>query len=485
MRRILALIALATTWSASPATAQLPSGPTTILLRPAAAPSPALKYRLVPERPGQVPGNAAIFYHRALLVASTHRADLDAERKFGPPAVKAETTDDRVSGWIEGPIADLPRDQARALLARFQTPLHEVELAATRTTCDWEFDARPEGISLLLPEIQAMRSLARLVALKARLATLDGRTDEAIRAIEDGLVMGRNVARGPTLIQDLVGIAIDNIMLGCLEELIQAPGTPSLYWALADRPRPFITMRESLEWERNLLEKELPGLLDLDKEPWGIARARKFSEELEEKLALFRNEGSTPLGPLGRLGLAAMTAKIYPEARRALIAGGRPEAEVDAMPVVQVACLDAYRQYRRHLDESSKWFHMPPWQSAGKLDAALGMTGEQKRANPLLAMFRGLTPSLSGVLHAEVRLERHLDALQCIEAIRLHADGHGGALPQSLDALADAPAPLDPATGKPFDYKVEGDSATLSAPLPPGAPDHPSYQIRYVLKPAR
>lgn len=482
MRRILALIALATTWSASPATAQLPSGPTTILLRPAAAPSPALKYRLVPERLGQVPGNAAIFYYRALLVASTHRADLDAERKSGPPAVKAETTDARVSGWIEGPIADLPRDQARALLARFQTPLHEVELAATRTTCDWEFDARPEGISLLLPEIQAMRSLARLVALKARLATLDGRTDEAIRAIEDGLVMGRNVARGPTVIQGLVGIAIDNIMLGCLKELIQAPGTPSLYWALADRPRPFITMRESLEWERNLLEKELPGLLDLDKEPWGIARARRFAEELEEKLPQFSNDEAIPSG---RLGLAAITAKVYPEARKALIAGGKPEAEVDAMPVVQVAALFTYRQYRRDLDEATKWLGLPPWQAAGKFDAALGMTGEQKRFNPLLTLFRNLIPYLSSAKQAEFRLERHIDALQCVEAIRLHAAAHGGALPPTLGALTDAPAPLDPATGQPFEYKVEGDSATLSTPpLPPGSESHPSYQIRYVLKPA-
>ena len=177
MRRILALITLATAWAASPATAQPPSGTTTILLRPAAAPSPALKYRLVPERPGLIPGNAAIFYHRALLVAGTHRADLDAERKAVPPATQPETTDDLIYRWLEGPIADVPRDEARALIARFQTPLREVELAATRTTCDWEFESRTEGITLLLPEIQAMRSLARLVALKARLAILDGRTD--------------------------------------------------------------------------------------------------------------------------------------------------------------------------------------------------------------------------------------------------------------------------------------------------------------------
>ena len=54
-----------------------------------------------------------------------------------------------------------------------------------------------------------MRSLARLVALRARLAILDGKTDEAMHWIEIGLVMGRHVSQGPILIQALVGVAID------------------------------------------------------------------------------------------------------------------------------------------------------------------------------------------------------------------------------------------------------------------------------------
>ena len=101
-----------------------------------------------------------------------------------------------------------------------------------------------------------MRSLARLVALKARLAILDGKTDEAIHWIQTGLVMGRHAGRGPTLIQALVGVAFDNLMAERIKDLIQAPGTPSLYWALADRPRPFVDMGEALEGERHLLEKD-------------------------------------------------------------------------------------------------------------------------------------------------------------------------------------------------------------------------------------
>lgn len=487
MRRLLALIALATAGAPSISGAQPPPDPppTTLTIRPAAQPSPALKYRLVPERIAQVPGNAAIFYHRAIQMMSERRNRMDAERKEKPPTpgLKPEPVFDQIYNWVTGPIGEIPIEPARQMVASFQYPLKEVEQGATRSDCDWEFDRRPEGINLLLPEIQEIRQLSRLVAIKARLAILDGQTDEAMHWIETGLVMGRHVAEGPIIIQALVGIAIDNVTLKCLEDLIQAPGTPSLYWALADRPRPFIGMRQAFDGERSLLEKEVPGLLELDKSVWGIDQAQKFADELQRKLYSFdsgRTEGSTAQ----RFGIAAMTAKIYPKARRALIAQGRPEAAVDAMPVVQVASLYCYREYRRLLDEKYKWMNLPHWQSVGRVDRAI-FSAEDKRANPLLAMLWSLTPALEASRVASVRLERMLDALQCVEAIRLDAQAHGGALPASLEAITEAPPPLDPATNKPFLYKKEGDTATLSAPIPPGFPSHGSYAVRYVLKLAK
>ncbi len=487
MRRTLALLALASAWGPSAAPAQSPPepSPTAITLRPAAEPRPALKYRLVPERIKLVPGNAAIFYHRGLQMLAERRTRLDADQKAkGPPPARPVPTDEQVSRWISGPIAEIPPDKARALLESFGNALKEVELGAMRTDCDWEFDRRPEGISLLLPEIQGMRSLARLVALQARLAILDGKTDEAMHRIETGLVMGRHIGRGPILIQALMGIAIDFVMTRCLEDLIGAPGSPSLYWALADRPRPFIDMREPLEGERYLLEKELPGLEELERGPWGLAQARRFADELQRKVFAFES-GDTDGGPAQRFGIAAITAKIYPEARRALIAGGRTEAEVEAMPVVQVAALYSYGEYRRLRDESYKWINIPYWQSFDRVEPSDMGSVEQRLANPLLTMFLSLRSNLNALRMAALRLDRQLDALQCIEAIRLHAAAHGGKLPASLESIVEAPVPLDLATGRPFSYKVDGDSATLSAPVPPGGPDHPSYAIRYSLRPAK
>ncbi len=482
---------------ATVALAQSPAEPTpvAIKLRPAPEPRPALKYRLVPERLSLVPGNAAIFYHRAIQMTLERRRSLDdqdKEKAKEDPKIRPVSTETQISNWITGPIAEIPAAKAREMLRSFESPLKEVELGATRSTCDWEFDRRNDGFFLMLPEIQEMRGLARLVSLRARLAILDGKTDEAFHWIEIGLVMGRHVSQGPIIIQMLVGVAIDSVMTQCLEDLIQAPGTPSLYWALADRPRPFIDLRYPLEGERDLLEKEIPGLLELEQGPWSLDKARKFSDELQGKLyALVSGEsipgsdGAVPDGMPGSirlLGIAAMAAKIYPEARRALIAQGRPEAEVDAMPVVQVATLYCYREHQRLEDETYKWMNLPYWQSYQRLDRSDWNTVEQKLANPLLTMFQMVTPALNAARMAPVRLDRRLDALQCIEAIRIYAASHEGKLPASLEAIVDVPVPIDLMTGKPFEFKLDGDQATLSAPVAPGAPNHPSFAIRYVLK---
>jgi len=485
MRRLLALISLASAFGPSNVQAQPPPEvpPTVLTIRPAAEPRPVLKYRVVPERITQIPGNAAIFYHRALQMAAERRTRLDAEKKAKQPPGKVEMTDEEVYRWLELPIGEMPVEPVRSLLETYWRPLDEVAQGTTRTTCDWEFDRRPEGINLLLPEIQEMRSLARLVTLRARLAVVDGKTDEAIHWVETGLVLGRHVGKGPIVIQALVGIAIDSVMLKVLEELIQAPGTPSLVWALADRPRPFIDMRESFDAERNVLEKEIPGLTELSRGIWGVDQARKFADELQRKIFSFES-GKTGGSTSQRMAVAAMTAKIYPTARKALIAQGRPEAEIEAMPVVQVASLYSYQEYRRILDESYKWMNIPIWQSMGRFDAGKFLKVEEKMVNPLLTMFWSLTPALESARMASVRLDRRLDLLQCIEAIRLHAGTHGGQWPETLDALTDAPAPVDPGTNKPFVYKLEGDSATITAPVPAGN-YYSTYGLRYVLKRAR
>ena len=500
MRRTTACLALLASTSISPARSadEAPTA-TTIILRPAGEPTPALRYRILPDRHELIPGNAAIFYHRALLLSSQarQRAEAAASSTDEP---RSESSDERIYRWNTLPLDEVPRDEAKEKIAAFANALNEVVLGASRADCDWEFDLRTEGFSLLIPEIQKCRSLSGLVQLRARLAILDGDVDEAFRWIQTGFALARHLGEGPTMIQALVGAAIESRMSKSLEELIQAPGTPSLYWALANRPRPFIDIGRALDAERTILEREIPALRDLDADVWSRPRAARFAVEFQRTLGNLTDITAIRLGREApadgpprledlpaRLAMIAMVARAYPEARRALIAEGRLAAEVDAMPAVQAALLHAYRMHKDHQDQIYKWIGLPYWQGAGPIDAATTSCLSSGRGDlSIVALFDQLFPPLNAVLLAMVRGERQLDALQAVEAIRLEAAARGGAFPPSLDAIAGPPAPaVDPATGKPFEYAVGPEGATLSAPLPHGAPDDPAYRVRYVLKMAR
>lgn len=60
-------------------------------------------------------------------------------------------------------------------------------------------------------------------------------------------------------------------------------------------------------------------------------------------------------------------------------------------------------------------------------------------------------------------IERMMAALQCIEAIRLHAALNDGRFPQSMTEITDVRVPLDPVTRQAFGYSLKDGTLTLSS----------------------
>ncbi|MFO0909743.1 MAG: hypothetical protein U0794_15580 [Isosphaeraceae bacterium] len=483
---LLILFATAPAFAQSQSTPEPPK-PTVILIRPAAAAQPALGTPLLPTRREQHPGNAATYYHRAIEQVLQSRSSWNQSNHPGPGKPLPESPEVKTARWSAAPPAEIPVEEARKVLQGFTAPLRECEFGAFCDTCDWGLDQRFESYDLLLPEIQDVRILSRLVILRARLAVLDGKRDEATHWIKVGLAMARQVGDGPTLIQALVGIAMTGGTLSAYEDLIQAPGTPSLYWSLTNTPRPFISMERSLDTERTLLERMLPRLDTLGTETWTRELAQQTVNDLMRRIELFTLDYREKTARLDlkqttqRLALATLVAKVYPQARRALIASGRTAAEVDAMPALQVSLLHTYRVYANQRDDMYKWTSLPYYEGYRQLGA---FTKASPADNPMLAMLQLLMPAINSAKQAEVRLDRRLAALRAIEAIRMHAAAGDGQLPASLGDVAVAPIPLDPATGKPFEYEraADGKSAQLKAPVIPGGPNHPSFALHYNLR---
>jgi hypothetical protein len=457
--------------SAVPVWAQRqPGEPIKLTLHPAGPPPRALKYQLLPELRDQTPGNAALYYYRAIA----HRAEQARGPHFG----------EEESDWLAVPLKDFPREKARRFLNHFKNNVfREVALAARCERCDWQLSdrIREEGINLLLPDIQQMRYVANLLALRARLEIAEGHYDQALETLQTGFVLARHVSESPTLISSLVGIAIGFVMAGQLDELVQSPKAPNLYWALTDLPRPFIDLKRAFQGERVMIYGLFPEL----REARAAALSVREVQNLGDRFGQLLEHGGGTTGRLqAKLALIGLAAKIYPEGKRFLLDQGLPAEQVEAMPVAQVALLYMLHEYDRHFDDMIKWQSLPYWQARVGLEKAEQGLKEaranRQRMETVLATL--LLPAVAKVNESTARIDRKIAALRCIEVIRLYAAAHDGRLPAELGAIAEVPIPLDPVTGKEFEYKVTDRKATLIGPVPPGAGKHLMLQYELTLE---
>jgi hypothetical protein len=429
----------------------------------------------LPEVRDLSPGNAAPLYQRAQSYEWAGYRQRPELRK--------------VPDWLRMPLKEIPRREAEAALPP-AAMLREVELAARREYCDWEVvqRLRQEGYSLTLPDVQGYRTFGQVLALRARFELADERPDKALHTLQTGFALARHVATAPVIVNGLVGSAVTHLMLDRLEEVLQAPGAPNLYWSLTALPAPFIDLRASLQGERLVVDHMLEGFREVLE---GGRSARPLSrpevEELTTKLfaTLSAATGEKVDSPVERLNLMTVVAAVHPRAKQFLIERGMKAGDVEALPMIQAVLLLEVHNYDRYFDEQLKWFGVPYWQAR----AGMAQADQEFREGVVAATERGMT--LVKVLMAAtyqvyltgVRIDRRIAALRCVEAIRLHA-ARQGRLPAALSAIREVPIPADPVTGKDFEYQLEGGKAVLYGP-PPGEKQWERHGLRYEITLAR
>jgi hypothetical protein len=423
-----------------------------LVIHPAGASKPAMKYHLLPEFLDRLPGNAAVDYGK---VTAEHMT------LFGNHEWLQKNMHDRLG---------MPLEELRGMKIDWANVLDDIERGGRREYCDWQLPIRTESLySILLPEVQQSREFARLVALRARVQVADGQYDEAVKTLQSGYALARNVARGPTLVQGLVGIAIAGMMDHCVFEMAQQPGAPNLYWALTSLPQPLIDLREAMEAEANSVYLMWPELREVETSTRGSEYWRETFEKFWKGfLEIMDNSG--PSG-LARRPEVAMTVclKGYPIAKERLIAAGMPAERIEAMPVPQVVLLYTMRTYEQFRDESFKWFYVPYWQGCeGLKRVEREYKAARTEGREVVPIAQTLLPAIGAVHQAAARSERAIAVLRLIEALRIYGAAHEGRLPDTLNDLTEVPVPIDPFTGKPFEYRREGDRAIIEGPPMPG-----------------
>lgn len=465
------LVPLLLVLTATPAGAQQPA-PIMLTLQPRVAPVPALQYRLLPDLRERTSGNAAQLYFRAFS------PDWQWFRR--DPKFLSNLTE-----LSQKPLRDLKVADFAPFASVLQSKtLGELDRAARRSTCDWELieRAKEDGIGLLLPELQGLREFATLLRMRARLEMLDGKYETAARTLQTGLTMARHTAEGPTLIHALVGVAIANLMLQVVDDWVERPDAPNLYWALTNLPQPLIDLRTGLQGERLFIDNLFPGYREMRTDltaahPFGKAQATL--QQYTRMLSLEDVVG--PHTPL------LMALRAYPEGKRFLRQQGHAAEKIEALPALQVVFLYEVYLYDTAFDDLVKWTTLPYPEAAPQLHRVVEGIKDGETPVSRSTLVRLLIPAIEKVVGASVRLQRKVEALRCIEALRLHAAAKGGGLPSKLEEVTEVPLPLDPWTGKAFAYSREDGKATLTGLPHAGEQPNQNNSLRYVVsfRPAR
>lgn len=430
-----------------------------LAITPAVEPLPSLKYQLLPTFIERRPGNAALDYGRAMASHSQLRGT----------AVEFET---EWSKWL-----DLSLDEfAKTIKDRDLSNLRDtggldlVRLGARCQSCDWQLPVREQPFyTILLPQLQEMRRLARLVAINIRLNVVEGRYDEAVELLKVGYAMARHSAEEPTLVSGLVGVSIATMMDQARLDLIQSRNAPSLYWAEAFLPQPFISLRPGIEAEMYLIPLSFPALREGERSPeqW-TADAQKLLRDLPPLMAMAGTDQNEQYwsGILPFVVTMGKVAMRREELQAFVIDSGHKKAAVEKWNDSQLLLEFTRLKFEQMRDDLFRRLTIPYAEARPFLEAAdRRLADAKKNAEEIIPLGSSLLPSIASVAHTYARAERRRDVQRIIEALRLHIAKHDGALPKSLDELTDVPVPkVDPVTGKPFDYVVDGGTARLTLP---------------------
>ena len=466
-------------------------------ITPAAAPSPLFKYRFSVMPRDTIAANAATLYLRSFGERSLSGPSEAAYGEYGEDFYDWQSN----SGV---PIEKLLETSASEASKMFDNYIsNHIERATKCRYCDWGLGE--EGLvgtkifDLLLPSVQETRSISRALSLQTRVAIAEKRFDRAVELMRMNYRVGQNVSKMKFLVCTLVGVAEVGITNGTMIDFIAAPDSPNMYWALTELPRPIIDVREAFRLELTSMNGLFPELFSAEETEQSVEAWKSHTSKIVQsafytsrsvnggsgKEMIDELNGNSPeltvnqlvfkLAPV-MVGLAA-----YREAKQQLLDDGEDAQKVEARPVAQVIAMAMARDMTKRSQEMERWIYQP-------FDVAeKGLSQEEetfiRRENlgmitrPGEAIASMLLPAGQQVHAAQMRIQRDIDAMRVIEAIRMHA-AQTGTLPATLDQISVVPVPVNPATNEPFSYQLKGDTATLELPRSDGITYSKRFEIR-------
>lgn len=289
----------------------------------------------------------------------------------------------------------------------------------------------PSGdmVGILLPNLGATRDIARAMSIEGRRAAANGDIEGAIRNFMDIDALGASTGQGPTMIENLVGVAIQSQAQTGLYDLMEHHQDGSLdYAALAKRlesdsraPRPLSeTVTTEAAFYMDMVQRVFspgasPGTYDLN--PEGVEYLAQMispgdggespnASSMAAELSLQEFQRTVEVGERFYAGMAEAIELPYSEAQAAI---NRMSAEIEA------------------------------------------------ESNPLV---RTLMPSFQRSHQLRTRLEADRRGTQLVANLMAYKQEHG-AFPESLDVFAGRDFANDPFTNQRFRYSRTSNGFSL------------------------
>jgi hypothetical protein len=359
---------------------------------------------------GVVDGPDAMeFYHQAIAQTKNWEGDGDllSRAMSGDPAALANPD---IQSWLAA-------NQGALVSFRAGTQLPER---------GWNYkSADGSMIGVLLPELAGMRTLARASVVEARQLAAAGQPMEAAYQCLDVLAAGAHTGNGLTLIENLVGVAMQAHGQEALLDLQADPASaPQLdFVQLAAEAeiayQPTRAPADCMQAERSMFMDAVQRLWNVNPDTGEYV----FDADHFNKLMTETGGEPTPTGePLGNLDYH-----------------------------------DTVRQGELVYDALAEAASMPYPESRERLSTIEDMLSSSEGVNPLLKL---LTPSISRAVFIRTRAETSRRATVLSTYLNAYRQQFGE-YPDTLDVFADRDFVTDPFTQGRFAYRREDDGFVL------------------------
>ncbi|MFQ3651983.1 MAG: hypothetical protein SNJ75_16800 [Gemmataceae bacterium] len=443
-----------------------PPAPTQTLVRlslsPKAAPRPSLKYQLLPRLSELRSGNSVHGFLKCF-----------AEQNSFFFSKEANAERDKLR---EMPLSELRKEK---YVPYGGSALRRADDAALLDRTDWQIlpEMQRDGFYTLLPEVQQLRLLADCLRIRLRQQIAHGRYEEALVTARTMLRLGQTMKHHPTLIAQLVGLAMTHLTLTALEEMIAQPDAPNLYWALSYLPDPLFDLRAGFDGELLMAEVELGRIAQ---EPMTPESLKQVIERFEPLLNQGHEPNAKQISVLDRqLTKLVEDKKRLDQARHYLREIGLAESRLDALPARQLLLLESKYRFREQQEDLVQWLILAYPVAESRMQLKDGKPSWPTSAEFEKSLFAPIMTHAFRVRQVQVRIQQRLALLRLAEAVRLHA-AKTGKLPDALRSI-EVPVPVDPVTGKAFTYEIKDGIAQVHGAVPKGQEKQPAFRVRYEL----